>query len=84
MKFGKHGQVKGTARHHNGFAAPLPAVCLHEVTIARLANRHERTSDLFSQFRERLGLPDPDAPADENGADGENGEGTEGESDTEE
>ena len=28
--------------------------------ILRLAHRHERTSDLFQQFRQRLGLPDPD------------------------
>lgn len=27
--------------------------------ISRLAQRHRRTSDLFSSFRERLGLPDP-------------------------
>jgi hypothetical protein len=27
--------------------------------ILRMAHRHERTSDLFEQFRERLGLPDP-------------------------
>ena len=29
--------------------------------IARLGHRHERTSGLFSTFRARLGLPDPDA-----------------------
>jgi hypothetical protein len=27
--------------------------------LARLANRHQRTSDLFEKFRKRLGLPDP-------------------------
>jgi hypothetical protein len=27
--------------------------------IGRLAHRHERTSNLFEQFRKRLGLPDP-------------------------
>ena len=32
--------------------------------ISRLGHRHERTSGLFSAFRERLGLPDPDAEAD--------------------
>lgn len=29
--------------------------------IGRLAHRHQRTSDLFEQFRKRLGLPDPPA-----------------------
>ena len=29
--------------------------------VSRLGHRHERTSDLFSTFRARLGLPDPDA-----------------------
>jgi hypothetical protein len=29
--------------------------------ISRLAQRHRRTSELFSTFRERLGLPDPEA-----------------------
>ena len=34
--------------------------------ISRLGHRHERTSGLFSTFRARLGLPDPDAePSDE-------------------
>lgn len=28
--------------------------------LARLAHRHQRTSDLFQQFRKRLGLPDPE------------------------
>jgi hypothetical protein len=27
--------------------------------LGRLANRHQRTSDLFEKFRKRLGLPDP-------------------------
>jgi hypothetical protein len=27
--------------------------------LGRLANRHQRTSDLFEKFRRRLGLPDP-------------------------
>lgn len=31
--------------------------------IARLGHRHERTSGLFTAFRERLGIPDPDAEA---------------------
>jgi hypothetical protein len=31
--------------------------------IQRLAQRHERTSSLFSRFRERLGIPDPEDPA---------------------
>ena len=30
--------------------------------IQRVAGRHERLTQLFSQFRERLGLPDPEAP----------------------
>ncbi|MCA8980947.1 MAG: hypothetical protein KDC14_13045, partial [Planctomycetes bacterium] len=29
--------------------------------ISRLAQRHRRTSELFSSFRERLGLPDPES-----------------------
>ena len=33
--------------------------------ITRLGHRHERTSNLFSEFRERLGLPDPDAEAED-------------------
>jgi hypothetical protein len=32
--------------------------------IARLAHRHQRTSDLFQQFRKRLGLPDPEPQQD--------------------
>jgi hypothetical protein len=46
--------------------------------ILRLAERHERTSDLFEQFRRRLGIPDEDqldlpmlTPPDESGAGGE-------------
>ncbi|MEM7518634.1 MAG: hypothetical protein AAF368_17140, partial [Planctomycetota bacterium] len=35
--------------------------------VARLARRHERTSQLFARFRERLGLPDPNAPKDSEG-----------------
>lgn len=31
--------------------------------ISRLAQRHRRTSELFSTFRERLGLPDPESGA---------------------
>jgi hypothetical protein len=30
--------------------------------VQRLAERHERTSELFKQFRERLGIPEPEAP----------------------
>ncbi|HVS12125.1 MAG TPA: hypothetical protein VMS76_19850, partial [Planctomycetota bacterium] len=30
--------------------------------VQRLAERHERTSELFKQFRERLGIPEPQAP----------------------
>lgn len=32
--------------------------------ISRLAQRHRRTTELFGSFRERLGLPDPDAVRD--------------------
>ena len=38
-------------------------------TIQRLAERHEQTSELFSMFRERLGIPAPEEP--EDSADGE-------------
>jgi hypothetical protein len=50
-------------------SGPIDPLLLEEIT--RLAVRHERTSDLFAQFRERLGLPDPDgksaAPTPQNG-----------------
>ena len=29
--------------------------------LGRLANRHQRMSDLFGKFRKRLGLPDPES-----------------------
>ena len=33
--------------------------------ILRLAERHERTSELFRQFRTRLGVPDPEPPTED-------------------
>jgi len=33
--------------------------------IARLAVRHQKTTELFSQFRKRLGIPDPEPKKDD-------------------
>lgn len=38
---------------------PIDPLVLED--LARIANRHQRTSDLFQKFRERLNLPAPDA-----------------------